>query len=134
MNLATEILEILFAITPACLALFLVWRTPKKISGWVLGVLGSSAIAIVALGFLLKRLTATCPLPAPTCVEPAVLMNRIPGIFGDCFKCSAEPTSNLALALNQFAEPLQATVAVICIVVSFVTTIRFVFWAKKALS
>jgi hypothetical protein len=134
MNLTVELLENAIAISPAALALMLVWKQPRQIGGWVTWVLSTSAIAVVAMGLLLRRLTSTCPEAIPICEAPSVLVHRMPGIFQSCVQCGAELPGGLALSLNQFALPLQAGVAIICILVSFVTTLRFILWARKALS
>ena len=134
MNLSVELAENLIALAPALLAILLVWKKPDRIAGWVAWVLGSATIAVIAMGLLLQRLTATCPDPAPSCPESERSVARIPGIFKSCFSCSADPVSDITLTLNQIAIPLQAGGAVLCIIVSFLTTIRFVLWAKRMLA
>ncbi len=134
MNLTIELLENLIALGPAAISLLLVCRQPSQIASWVLWVLGTSAIAVVALGLLLKRLTSTCPDSIPLCESPLVVMHRIPGIFNSCVQCGSEPATGVSRSLNQFAMPLQAGVAAVCILISFTTTIRFIVWASKALS
>jgi hypothetical protein len=135
MNLTIELLENAIAIVPAALALLLVWKRPRQIASWVAWVLGTSAIAVMAMGLLLKRLTSACPDVIPTCEAPSVAVHRMPGIFRSCVQCGAEPLEGgLAISLNQFALPLQAGVAALCILISFVTTIRFILWARKSLS
>lgn len=133
MSVLTELLENVIAIIPALLALLLVCKKPHQIRGWAVWVVGSSAVAVLALGLLLKRLTAVCSEPIPTCEAPATVVYRIPGIFSSCVQCSGETSSQLAIILNQFALPLQAGVGVVCIVISFVITIRFVLWARTLL-
>jgi hypothetical protein len=134
MNLTVELIENTIAMVPALLALLLVWKQPRQIASWVAWVLGTSAIAVIAMGLLLMRLTSTCPDAIPTCQAPSAVVHRMPGIFKSCVQCGAEPQSGLAVSLNQFALPLQAGVAIICILVSFVTTLRFILWARKTLS
>lgn len=134
MSILVELAENLIALAPALLAILLVWKKPNQIAGWVVGVLGTATIAVVSMGLLLQRLTASCSHPAPSCPEPSQSLTRIPGIFNSCFSCSAEPVSDLARILNQIALPLQAAGAALCIVISFSTTIRFVLWAKRALA
>jgi len=134
MDLSVELAENLIALAPALVAILFVWKKPERIAGWVVWVLGTATIAVIAMGLLLQRLTATCPHPVPSCPESARSVVRIPGMFSSCFSCSAEPVSDIALTLNQIAIPLQAAGAILCILISFLTTIRFVLWAKRTLA
>jgi hypothetical protein len=134
MNLSTEALEIIAAILPAIFVVPLITRRPNQIAAWVVSVLGTSAVALLTLGLLLKRLTASCPGPVPNCAPPETVVHRIPGLVSSCYSCSSEQPYGILLSLNQLALPIQAGVAALCVIISFVTTIRFVIWAKKVLS
>ncbi|MFN4894797.1 MAG: hypothetical protein ACK5GN_09070 [Pseudomonadota bacterium] len=148
MGIWTEIIENLVAIAPAIVAAPLIWKKPRQVSGWAISLIGSSAIAIIALGLLLKRLTAVCSGLIPSCVAAAQnttaqnitahdtsnqLIHRIPGIFTDCVHCGLAASTQLVVFLNQLALPLQAGTAIVCIAISSFTTIRFVLWARKTL-
>jgi len=133
MDLFPEIIEVIFAILPGLLAVVVASRTPKKVYGWAAWVLGSSILGIVALGLLLKRLTAGCPMPVPQCQPPQVVVKRIPGIIAKCYQCANEPLSELPQQLNEIALPIQGIAAALCLLVSFYTVIRFVFWARRVL-
>lgn len=133
MTLTSELLENIIAVLPGAIALLLILRVPKKIYGWAIWVLGSSILGIIALGFLLKRLTAGCPMPVPQCAPDQIVLKRIPGIISKCYDCASSPTGDLVAKLNEIALPIQAISAVICVLISFYTVMRFVFWARGVL-
>jgi hypothetical protein len=133
MNVVPEIVEILLALLPGLVAIIIAVRTPKKVYGWAAWVLGSSILGIVALGLLLKRLTAGCPMPVPQCQPPQIVVKRVPGIISECYHCANEPLSELPQKLNEIALPIQGIAAALCLLVSFYTVIRFVFWARRVL-
>lgn len=134
MSPSTEALEIIAAIAPVVFVVPLIVKKPGQIAAWVVAVLGTSAIALLALGLLLKRLTASCIDPVPNCAPPTTVAHRIPGLVSRCYECSVESPSGILITLNQLAVPIQAGVAALCVVISFVTTIRFVVWAKRVLT
>lgn len=133
MDLFPEIIEVIFAILPGLLAVVVASRTPKKVYGWAAWVLGSSVLGVAALGLLLKRLTAGCPMPVPQCQTPQVVLKRIPGILAKCYQCGNDSLSELPQKLNEIALPIQGVSAALCVLLSFYTVIRFVFWARRAL-
>ena len=133
MELFPEIVETIIALVPGLLAIALALRTPRKVYGWAAWVLGSSILGVMALGLLLKRLTSGCPMPVPECSPPLVVVKRIPGLLSQCYQCGNEPFSDLPLKLNELALPIQGVSAVLCLLLSFYTMIRFVFWARRVL-
>jgi hypothetical protein len=131
MNLSSEIAETVFALIPGLCAIVIAVRTPKKVYGWAFWVLGSSVLGVIALGLLLKRLTAGCPMRVPQCQTPQVVVKRIPGILSDCYQCANDSLSELPQKLNELALPIQGISAALCVLLSFYTVIRFVFWARR---
>jgi hypothetical protein len=135
MSLATELLESAIGIAPGIAALALALVRTRAIRGWVLKVLSAAVLAVVGLGLLLQRLTATCPAAQPTCPPNESLLPRVPGLIKDCYLCGAPGSrSDIATVLNESALQLQAGSALVCVLVSLVTTISFLFWARKQLT
>ena len=131
MSIQTELIEICVAILPAVLALLVAFCSSKTIAWWAFKVIGSSAMAIIGLGLLLMRLTANCSTPILACGNEDVSIVRVPGIFDYCSECASSSSSQLATILNRWTLETQAFSAALCLAISLLTTIRFVFWVRR---
>lgn len=135
MQTLIECIEILASVAPAAAIVLLVKRGALTISGWFVQVLGSAVLAIMSLGMLLTRLTATCSGAIEACANTFTQVLRTPGLFSHCSTCVADPSTTILVSrLNQYALPIHAGAAALCVVASFVAIIRFVLWTKRTLS
>jgi len=129
-----ELLELLVAIAPTIATLALVRRAATTIARWFVQVLGSALLAVISLGLLLTRLTATCSTELEACAPATKPMVRTPGIFSHCHACiPVQSSGELPAALNYYLLPIHAAAAALCVCASFVAVLRFVLWAKKTL-
>jgi hypothetical protein len=132
--MVVEILELLVAIAPTMATLVLVRRAATTIAGWFVQVLGSALLAVISLGLLLTRLTATCAADLESCAPATKALVRAPGIFSHCHICIPDQSSGELLSkLNYYVFPIHAAAAALCVCASFVAVLRFVLWAKKTL-
>jgi hypothetical protein len=130
MQIAIELIEILAAILPAVLIVPLAFRRATRSGLWFIKVVGTSALSLVALGFLLMRLTTGCAPEQVTCSSSDALTGRIPGLFAACQMCES---SRIAQLLNSLVVDIQAAAAMVCVLASTWTVITFLVWAKTLL-
>jgi hypothetical protein len=129
-----ECIEILASVAPSIAVLLLLKRGARTISGWFMQVLGSASLAIMSLGMLLTRLTATCSTTIKACADSTTQVLRTPGLFSHCSTCVTDSSATILISrLNQYALPIHAGAAALCVCASFVAIIRFVLWAKRTL-
>lgn len=131
MRILIELWELTFVLFPVILSGAIVWKPAQKISGWTFQVIASATIAFLSLGFLLMRLTTPCATTSLQCGEGLVPITRVGSPFGTCEVCAPSGAPDLITLLNSWAIPLQGASAALCVMGSLVTTLRFVFWARR---
>lgn len=134
MSLGIEFLELAVSTTPAIAAALLARRAPISIGRWFISVLGTATLAVVSIGLLLMRLTASCLPQEVTCPSPSLLAPRVPGIFKACQICTTPSTHRISELINERSVDIQALATALCVAISVVTIVRFMVWARKALS
>lgn len=134
MALLIELGEFLIAIFPVVIAMALMRSKNASPTGWMFKIIGSTFLALLQIGLLLRRLTATCEESPPLqCDSLALQRERIPGIFDFCRYC-AESTKvqktpiseSFSVFLNQISLPVHAIGAIITLLISLFITISFI--------
>lgn len=134
MPVTIELIEILISVAPLLISITLARGIPSRINGWFVKVLGTSLLAILSIGILLMHLTASCASSEVACGPSEALIARTPGVIKSCGWCSRQAGSGLAEFLNQYEVDIQAFCTGICVVISLITILRFMRWAKHVLA
>lgn len=131
MKLSQELFEMFMAIVPILPALYITAKPAKTLPGWVGQVIATCFVALLGTGLTLMRLTANCSSTPVECAPGLIISNRIPGMIDSCGVCAKGSPGALASAFNEWALTAQATTGAICLIVSILTMIRFIIWARR---
>lgn len=133
MTAITEVCEVCIAILPVVLSIVLLRSKNTSARGWMVKIVGSTLFSLLQIGFLLRRLTATCRGSSRLqCDSFSSLQERIPGVFDYCYYCSvakgkgSSVTDSFLVWLNHIALPVQAIGAVVTLAISLFITVAFV--------
>ena len=128
-----EISELCIAIIPVIVAITVMRFKNASPLGWMIKIVGSTFFALLQIGLLLRRLTATCSAESPfQCTSPASARERVPGVFDFCFYCvessdtKISEIDSLLLLVNEIALPFQAAGAIITLLISLCITVSFI--------
>lgn len=136
-----EISELCIAILPVILAITIIRFKNTYPFGWMIKIVGSTFFALLQIGLLLRRLTATCRGTSPfQCGSPSSVRERIPGVFDFCSYCiesrdtKESELDSLLVFLNEIAVPFQAVGAIITLLISLFITVSFIKAFRASMS
>lgn len=138
MSFKKELLELLVALSPALIALVLSCSTPRIISRWVVAVLTTSILAVVATGFSMMRFTGKCAGQVPECGPEYTLIWWQPGLIQaaastNCFRCvphQADIFTSMTAKINAWTPQISLVAATLCVLLSGVMLMRFARWSR----
>jgi hypothetical protein len=137
MSFKKELLELLVAMSPVLIALVLSCSTPRIISRWVVAVLITASLAVVATGFSMMRFIGKCSGQVPECGPEQALMSWQPGLIQaasstNCFRCvphQADILTSTTVKMNAWTPQISLVAATVCVLLSGVMLVRFARWS-----
>lgn len=137
MSFKKELLELLVALSPALIAVVLSCSTPKIISRWVVAVLTTAILAVLATGFSMMRFIGKCVGQVPECGPEQALVSWQPGLIQatsstNCFRCvplQADLGISITLKINAWTPHISLIAATVCVLLSGVILARFARWS-----
>lgn len=138
MSFKKELLELVVALSPVLVALALSCSNPRIISRWVVAVLMTAILAVVATGFSMMRFIGRCAGEVPTCGPEQALVSWQPGLIqsaasASCFRCvplQADPITSITVKMNAWTPHISLIAATVCVLLSGVILVRFARWSR----